>query len=236
MEYGVAFLAGIFHKLYDDIHDNNVELSSLSFETIKLMMVATMTMFLMQNPIVSVFVFLAIGIYGWLGKIDTDVWKACIPISFVIFLVQWKDFLTVASLTTLSQLFFFMIIAFGMYVEDKLFPEETSISKSLFRIGIVFGSAGVLWFSRNLSLMTSSFPIVFFIIGYLLTSILFHYKTLLSVFVQTPSSQSTSLAKETMNTEILPKQTEVSDSPSQDDAHSRASDSYSVPLKPLEAE
>jgi hypothetical protein len=236
MNYGVAFVAGAIHKYYDDIQDNKVECSPLFLETLKVLMVTTMTMLFMRSPGVSLFFIVIIAIYWSLGSIDSDVWKACVPIPFLTCIVQYNQYGLIDILDILQRIVFVIIVGLVMYFEDGIVPEETSLQKSFIRIGFLGIAAFLYWFYRNLPGIVFVGPMLSFLVGYLVSNLFFHYKTFLSLLIQRPSSQPTVLAKETTNTEIPSKQLEVLDSPAQDDEHTRVSDSDNVPLKSSEAQ
>ncbi len=236
MDYGVAFVAGAIHKLYDDIQDNEVPLKPLHLELLKVLMITTMTMMFMRSPGVSLFFLIVIGIYYSLGRIDSEFWQACVPIPFLTCLVNYNQYGISNIIDILYRLVVVIIVGLMMYFEDGLVPEETSKRKSLIRIGFIGLAGFFLYLYRNLDAIHFVGPLLCFLIGYLLTNIVYHWQTLLTPPKERRASLSSVLSTETMNTEVQSKQDEVLDFQLQDDAHSHVSDLDNAPLKPSEAE
>jgi hypothetical protein len=236
MEYGIAFVAGAIHKLYDDVQDTNVQLPPLYLEALKVLMVATMTLMFVKSPGVSLFFLIIIAIYGSLGRIDSDVWKACVPIPFLTCLVNYDQYSFLNMTDTVQRLFALVVISFIMYFEDGLIPEETSVRKSIIRIGFIGIAGTFLYLYRNLSALSFVGPILWFLIGYLLANLAFHWKTLVSPQTKTEPSRPSVLPTKTKNTETQAKQDEVLEILQQDDVHSLVSDSNSVLLKSSEVQ
>ena len=236
MDYGLAFAAGAIHKYYDDIQDNNIECNPLFLETLKVLMVSTMTMLFMRSPGVSLFFLIIIAIYWSLGRVDSDVWKACVPIPFLTCLFQIHEYGLTNILDILQRLVFVILVGLIMYFEDGLVPEETSVRKSVIRIGFILLAFVFLWVYRNLPSISFVGSMLMFLIGYLVSNILYHYDTLLTPLLQRKASQASVLPKETTHTETPSKLPSVSDSLPRDDAHSHVSDSDSVLLTPSEAQ
>lgn len=236
MNYGIAFVAGAIHKLYDDIQDNEVPLKPLHLELLKVLMVTTMTIMFMRSPGVSLFFLIVIGIYYSLGTIDSDVWKACVPIPFLTCLVNYSQYGISNVLDILYRLVVVIIVGLMMYFEHGLVPEETSVRKSIIRLGFIGLAGFFLYLYRNLGAITFVGPLLWFLIGYLFTNIVYHWKTLITPPKERKASLSSVLSTETMNTEVLTKQDEALDVPEQDDARSHVSDLDNAPLKPSEAE
>lgn len=230
MEYGIAFAAGAIHKYYDDVQDTKQEVSSLFLEVLKILMVSTMTILFMRNAGISMFFLLLIGIYGSLGRIDSDVWKACVPIPFLTTALHWNEYSFTGIMDMLQKAVFVILLGTIMYFEDGLVPEETSVRKSLVRIGFIALALFFTWMYRNLPAITFVGPMLFFLIGYLVSNLVYHSSTLLPFILQTQGKASppTVLSTETTNTETLSKASSVSDSPLQDVEHIDVSDSGSV--------
>lgn len=236
MEYGIAFVAGAIHKLYDDVQDTNVELQPLYLETLKVLMVATMTLLFVKSPGVSLFFLLIIAIYGSLGRIDSDVWKACVPIPFLTCLINYDQYGILNMVDLIQRFFAVFVISFIMYFEDGLIPEETSLRKSITRVGFIGIAITFLYLYKNLPALTFVGPILWFLIGYLLANLAFHWKTLLSPLTKKEPLLPSVLSTKTTNTETPAKQDEASEIVPLTDGHSSLLDSNNVPLKPLEVQ
>ena len=166
MEYLITFFSGVTHKLYDDIHDNNVEISPLNEEILKVLMTTLMTCMFLQNPVMSAFFLIIICIYWFVGKIDLDFWKACISIPVITTIITFNRI----SLTIFDIVFIFVVGGI-MYCEDGVFPEETSLYKSIFRFGLSCVLSYICWIINDNSFAVC---VSLFLIGYLLSNIIFH--------------------------------------------------------------
>jgi hypothetical protein len=179
MDYGISFIAGAIHKYYDDIQDNKEETTPLYLETIKVLMITTMTINFIRSPSLSAFFHIVIGIYFSLGRIDSDFWKACVPIPFLTCLVSYDQYAFLGIYDFLQRIFFVLLVGTIMYFEDGLVPEETSVRKSLIRVGFIFAFLFTMWMYRNLESFSFVGSASFFLIGYLVSNIIYHSKTIL---------------------------------------------------------
>jgi len=234
MEYGIAFVAGAIHKYYDDVQDTNQDVSPFFLELLKILMVSTMTILFMRNAGVSMFFLVLIAIYGSLGRIDSDVWKACVPIPFLTTALHWNEYSFSDTMDMLQKAAFVLLLGTIMYFEDGLVPEETSVRKSLIRIGFIGLALFFVWLYRNLPAISFVGPMLFFLIGYLVSNLVYHSSTLLTLQTQRKASPATVLSTETTNTETQSKVSAVLDSPLRDVEHIDVSDSDSVLSKSLE--
>jgi hypothetical protein len=174
MEHIIALLAGGVHKLYDDVHDNNITLSPVYDELIKVIMVCLMTILFIQNPTTSAFFLIVILIYWSVGKIDCDFWKACIPIPIITTLVNYDKFIFTSWPDVFQRGFFIALIGGIMRAEDSLFPEETSVYKTCSRVFLIALMSGIIWYTCDFSAKGFIHSILLFLIGYLAANIGFH--------------------------------------------------------------
>jgi hypothetical protein len=182
MDYGISFLAGAIHKYYDDIQDNEADLSPLFLESIKVLMVTIMTINFMRIPSFSLFFILSICIYGILGRIDSDFWKACIPIPILTLIVNYSQFTYLGIFNIIQHVITIVLLGIFMYFEDILVPEETSIRKTASRIVVIVVFIFLLFLLRNISSFPFIAAVIFFSMGYLMTNILYHYDKLLDIW------------------------------------------------------
>lgn len=182
MDYGISLLAGAIHKYYDDIQDNEADLSPLFLESIKVLMVTIMTINFMRIPSFSLFFILSICIYGILGRIDSDFWKACIPIPILTLIVNYSQFTYLGIFNIIQHVITIVLLGIFMYFEDILVPEETSIRKTASRIGIIILFIFLLFLLRNISSFPFIAAVLFFSMGYLMTNILYHHDKLLAIW------------------------------------------------------
>lgn len=174
MDVAVALLSGAIHKLYDDLVDNGVKISSQNLEIIKVLMVCLMTIAFITNIGFSFFFLILILVYWFVGKIDTEFWIACIPIPIITTIVNIHQFEYIGIIDIIQRVVFIVWVAFMSLAENKTFPEETSILKTLFRIGLIITSIIIMYFTQSFT----SYPFIkttaLFYIGYLAANLWYH--------------------------------------------------------------
>lgn len=196
MDYGISLLAGAIHKYYDDIQDTKAEVSPLFMESVKVLMVTMMTISYMRNPSFSAFFLIIICIYWSLDRIDSDFWKACVPIPIITCLVNYDQYSYLGVYDVFQRMIYIFLCGTIMYFEDGMVPEETSVRKTIIRIGIIVLLLIFMLIYKDLSSMSFIFSTSLFLIGYLIANIVYHYETIL----YTKAPPTTPLPKETVNT------------------------------------
>lgn len=196
MDYGIPLVAGAIHKYYDDIQDTKAEVSPLFMESVKVLMVTTMTISYMRNPSFSAFFLIIICIYWSLGRIDSDFWKACVPIPIITCLVNYDQYSYLGPYDVIQRIIYIFLCGTIMYFEDGLVPEETSVRKTIIRIVIIGLLSIMMFIYKDLSSMSFIFSTSLFLIGYLIANILYHYETIIGK----KAPATTPLAKETSYT------------------------------------
>ena len=211
MEHIIALLAGGVHKLYDDVHDNNITLSPVYDELIKVVMVCLMTILFIQNPTTSAFFLLVILIYWSVGKIDCDFWKACIPIPIITTIVNYDKFIFTSWPDIFQRGFFIALIGGIMRVEDGIFPEETSVYKTCSRVFLIALMSGIIWYTCDFSAKGFIHSILLFLIGYLAANIGFHtIRNLIKpVKSATPQSANQTSKQETTSDAKIDRETNL---------------------------
>ena len=231
MDYGISLISGAVHKYYDDIQDNEEPVSPLFLESVKVLMITIMTINFIRSPGLSAFFLVIICIYWSLGRVDSDFWKACMSIPVLTCLVNYEQFVvSFDPFDAFQRAVFVLILGSSMYIEDGLIPEETSLRKTLLRIGFIFVFLALMWISKDLS----SFPFIAatscFIIGYLISNVVYHS-------IHKTSSPTTSSTSEKADTENTSKSSLAPSGPlPQDAAHTHESESSTPPLTDEESQ
>jgi hypothetical protein len=239
MDNIISFLAGSVHKYYDDVQDNKEITDPLFLETVKVLMITIMTINFTRNPSFSAFFFIIIGIYYSLGRIDCDFWKACVCIPFITTLVSYDQYAFLGSMDFIQRMFYVFFVGTIMYFEDGLVPEETSVRKTIIRIGLIFLVLFFIWLYQNLDSKSLVNPVSYFLIGYLITNIIYHRNTIFdAIGMNKTASPEKSLEKEIVNKATLSKNSSHSDleSPQPADSHTHLYDSNNSLLKSQEAQ
>jgi hypothetical protein len=174
MEHIISLLSGAAHNMYDDLNDNNIKLSPIYYELIKVLMVCLMTVFFIQNPTTSAFFLIVILIYWSVGKIDSDFWKACISMPIITTLVNYDKFVFTTWADVFQRGFFIFAIGGVLFVEDGLFPEEESTNKTLSRVFLIALMSVVIWITYNFSASGFIHSTLLFYIGYLIANLGYH--------------------------------------------------------------
>ena len=223
MDFGISFAAGAIHKYYDDLQDNKEPVSPLFIETIKVLMVIIMTINFMRSPGFSAFFLVIIAIYWSLGGVDSDFWKACMPMPFLTCLVNYDQFVFLGSFDIIQRLVYVFVVSVGMYMENEFIPEETSLRKTISRVLFIVGLSGVMWIYKE----QTSFPFIasatLFMIGYLVSNLIYHA-------THKKTSPTSSLSKEEKNKKSQTTDSSSSDSPLPTAEHSSLSYSDKSPL------
>jgi hypothetical protein len=174
MEGIIAFSAGAVHKVYDDIHDNQIELSSFHMELVKVLMVTLITILFLKSQSISILFLVIIGICLYLGNIDSDFWKACMPIPIITTVVNLDSPFS-TSFTDIFQKIILFLLFSGVFIgEHKIFTEETSVRKTIFRSSLAVIVSILIYLTRGFV----SYPFIkmfgLFVIGYIIANLTFH--------------------------------------------------------------
>lgn len=174
MEGIVAFSAGAVHKLYDDIHDNQIELPSFYMELVKVLMVTLMTILFLKSQSISVLFLIIIIICMYLGNIDSDFWKACMTMPIITTVVNLDSQIT-TSFTDIFQKIILFLLFSGVFIgEHKIFTEETSLRKTIFRSSLAVIVSILIYLTRGFV----AYPFIkmfgLFVIGYIIANLTFH--------------------------------------------------------------
>jgi hypothetical protein len=174
MEGIIAFSAGAVHKLYDDIHDNEIELSSFHMELVKVLMVTLMTILFLKSQSISVLFLIIIIICLYLGNIDSDFWKACMTMPVITTVVNLNSQFTISFTDILQKIILFLLFS-GVFIgEHKIFTEETSVRKTIFRSSLAVIVSILIYLTTGF--VSHPFIKMFglFVIGYIIANLTFH--------------------------------------------------------------
>lgn len=206
MEYGLALLAGSLHKYADDILDTKEPVTGFHLEFVKVLMVTLITLAGSRSPSLTFFFFLNICIYFFLNKIDTDFWKACMPIPFLVFITMVSTYRIPSLQSLLCSLLFLILVGGLMVAENYSFPEEISKKKLIARIGICIVLGYILFLLKDTEVISIIGAISFFGIGYMATSVLYNCKTLLDLVSNGPNELPTKIRTDLLPNLVLAKE------------------------------
>jgi hypothetical protein len=168
----IPLFSGIFLKLYDDIHDNNIEISSEEKELLKVLIVCFFSVWFMLDLGCSfLFVIISIACY-FLKQIDNEFWRACMLIPFITTFTNYNKFQFIGIIDFMERIGYILAFTGGIFVESNIFPEEFSISKLLFRLLISILAIVVLHITQFFSSRNFIYSMTYFVIGYNMTSVI----------------------------------------------------------------
>jgi hypothetical protein len=169
----LPLLSGAIFKVYDDIQDSKIDISDETMEIIKVALVCILTTYFMSDiGISSLFILISIACF-FVNQVDSTFWRACMMIPFITTLANVHLFQFIGLFDILHRIMFFIITPFLLVGEDNLFPEDVSLTKIIFRIGIVLFCSTIILLFHLLSVSVSPFiqSVMFFVIGYCATSV-----------------------------------------------------------------
>lgn len=135
----IALLAGSFFKLADELFDTQNKYLVKYSEYIKTGCIVFLTLFFFLNPEWSIFMLvLLVPICYSLNQIDNDFWKSMIPIPFLTLVLTVQNIRYVGFTDLLEKCSVVFLTCLICIHEDRLFPEETSQEKTIFRVMMIF--------------------------------------------------------------------------------------------------
>jgi hypothetical protein len=191
MESLLYVASGGLYKLYDDITDNDIAMSSLHLEILKVFVTMTTSIVMFKNPDVAIFFSLMSILCYFCNQFDTDFWKAWSITPFIITLLHIPYFLNLTSWDISIRILFIAIILIVNYLEAKMFPEEMSVRKYISRITLVISSA-VLAYLAYIYEFHYLVPTLLFFVGYHTSNVIFHFNT---VFNNTDNPETNTIKK-----------------------------------------
>jgi hypothetical protein len=134
----IALLAGSLFKLTDELFDTQNKYLLEYSEYIKTGCIVFMTLFFFLNPEWSLlFTLLLIPTCYSLNQIDTTFWKSMIPIPLITLTLTVQHLKYIGFSDLLEKCSVVFLTCLVCVYEDKIFPEETSQEKTMFRAMIV---------------------------------------------------------------------------------------------------
>jgi hypothetical protein len=177
MDLGISFLSGFIFKLYDDLTDNNIPMSGLPMELIKVLLVASTTVLMVNYADLTLAFFILSILCFIMNQVDTDFWKAWFSLPLVILFYHLPYFSTL-SFTDIGIRLLLSSVGLGIiFFEAKLFPEEISMRKYTSRITMVLVLGIVSYISSQFG-FEYLLPIWVFFAGYFFSSVAFHTPTM----------------------------------------------------------
>lgn len=135
MEYINPFILGIVTKIYDDIVDIKLDISTNIIYILQAMIILFFTL-TAQNDFYFSFPCVIVCLLN--SGFDNPFWKSLIPVTIIITLLNipymGNNFILKILAATAAVLGILVLATF----EDKLFPEEVSIEKIAFRGILMF--------------------------------------------------------------------------------------------------
>ena len=132
-------LLGVLLKLCDDVFDKRITVSPVVEETLKALVVLFLVLLSSGDFYFASGVFFLLAVNP---KTDTSFWKAMIPVSFVLMVMNYRNEYRFGIFFV-----YMLLIASVLYIEDRSFPEEVSTNKSLSRV-LVIGLLAVMDIKR----------------------------------------------------------------------------------------
>lgn len=132
-------LLGVLLKLCDDVFDKRITVSPVVEETLKALVVVFLVLLSSGDFYFASGVFFLLAVNP---KTDTSFWKAMIPVSFVLMVMNYRNEYRFGIFFV-----YMLLIASVLYIEDRSFPEEVSTNKSLSRV-LVIGLLAVMDIKR----------------------------------------------------------------------------------------
>jgi hypothetical protein len=155
MDFINPFIFGIVTKIYDDIVDIKLDISTNVIYILQSLIILFFTL-TAYNDFYFSFPCVIVSLLN--SGFDNPFWKSVIPVTIIITLYNipymGNRFILKILAATAAVLGILLLATF----EDKLFPEEVSIEKIVFRgiLMIVFGFGAVIINSKVLPLPTFS--------------------------------------------------------------------------------
>jgi uncharacterized membrane protein len=172
----IPILFGGLLKIYDDIYDVTVYkeyFSELSIETIKSLIICTLTCISINNP---VFPFIIFSLSLIIQCFDSKELNSPFYVSGMITLLFLIMITFTSSYLSLNTLFCILIYLMGAYGDHKYFPEDHSINKIIWRSIALLFLIVVVINPKNIIYDESLFKIIYdcflFFIGYFLISVI----------------------------------------------------------------
>ena len=171
MDFVNPFMLGIFTKIYDDIVDIKLDISTNIIHNLQAMIVLFFTL-TAYNDFYFSFPCVIVSLLN--SGFDNPFWKSLIPVIIIVTLLNipyvGNRFILKILAATSAVLGIIVLATF----EDKLFPEEVSIEKIVFRgmLMFVFAIGAVIINSKVLPLPTFSIEPLFKLASFMFSNMI----------------------------------------------------------------
>lgn len=177
IEYLIAFAAGAFCKLVDDIEDTENHILKDIKEYIQSLCTAFTSIWLYNDVLISLLhIMIILPACFYVNEVDTVYWKTLLPLPFITFLCNAHSLGNIDMYEFFQIAVVYIVTFVSIIIESYTFPEETSTIKTISRIIIFISLIIAVLFLRetNKNVRFVKFAKSFFIyaIGYILVSIL----------------------------------------------------------------
>ena len=171
MEYINPFILGIVTKIYDDIVDIKLDISTNIIYILQAMIILFFTL-TAQNDFYFSFPCVIVCLLN--SGFDNPFWKSLIPVTIIITLLNIPYMGNNVILKILAATAAVLGILLLATFEDKLFPEDVSIEKIFFRgmLMFVFGIGAVIINSKVLPLPNFSVKPIFKLASFMFSNMI----------------------------------------------------------------
>jgi hypothetical protein len=177
MESIISLTAGSLFKLVDEIEDTDTKLFEGYKEYIQTLCTAFISLWLYNNAYISlIHILIILPLCLYVNQVDTLYWKTLLPLPFITFLLNAHTLANVDIYEIFQVSIAFILTILYIILESYMFPEETSTSKMITRIGLVLVFSLLLFLittnMKNEGFVNFSKSLLLFGIGYLCVSVI----------------------------------------------------------------
>jgi len=177
MENIISLIAGSLFKLVDEIEDTDTKVFEGYKDYIQTLCTAFISLWLYNNAYISlIHILIILPMCLYVNQVDTLYWKTLLPLPFITFLLNAHTLANVDIYEIFQVSIAFILVISYIIIESYMFPEETSTSKTITRIGFIFLLPLVLFlittYMKNEGFVNFSKSLLIFGIGYLSVSVI----------------------------------------------------------------
>ena len=168
----IAACAGALMKIVDEIEDINMLNLQEFKEYFQTLCTVFIGLWLYNDVYMSIYAILCMIPASYIvDQIDNVYWKTLIPIPFITFLLKMNtlEWLGVGDL--IQRLLIIIVYISVVFIEHKLFPEETSVAKITSRVFSIIGYLAIIYFTSGLSSASSIQSLFIFFASYMAISV-----------------------------------------------------------------
>ena len=177
MENIISLIAGSLFKLVDEIEDTDTKVFERYKDYIQTLCTAFISLWLYNNAYISlIHILIIIPLCLYVNQVDTLYWKTLLPLPFITFLLNSHTLVNVDIYEIFQVSIVFILTILSIIIESYMFPEETSSSKTITRIGLVLVFSLLFFlitiYMKNEGFVNFSKSLLIFGIGYLSVSVI----------------------------------------------------------------